>query len=114
MKYLNKEIDIFSSPAFLETFINNFPIIIDSMKNVLEEENSRRMKIQPYLPTDVSSIFRNMVRLRFEFDKASRKTAPVRVSPDAGFVSPLADFFPNHPTHTMENAYNADKKTDIF
>ena len=69
MKYLNKEIDIFSSPASLETFINNFPIIIDSMKNVLEEGNSRRMKIQPYLPTDVSSIFRNMFILRFEFSK---------------------------------------------
>ena len=53
-----------------------------------------------------------MIKLRFEFDKQSRKVAPPRVSPGPGFAEPLADFFPSYPIHTMENVYKADTKPD--
>ena len=113
MDYLNNKIDIFSSPSTLEKFINNFPIIIDCMKKVLETENSRRMENRPHLPSDVASIFKNMIKLRFDFDKLSLKTAAARTSPNSDFNAPVADFFPSYPIHTMENLYKADKTPDL-
>ena len=102
----------FLNPSDIWKFINKIPIIIESVKNILEEENSTRTKNNVFLPTDVSVIFKNMVKLRFEFDKLSRQVAVPRVSPESKFVPPKADFFPSYPIHTMENEYKADKKPD--
>ena len=107
MKYLNSQINIFSSADILEVFINNFPIITECMKNILEAEN---LKQNCFLPPDVSAILKNMVKLRFQFDKQSRKVAAPRTKPKLDFVEPIADFFPNYPIHTMENIYKADSK----
>ena len=112
MDYLNKKVDIFSSPRSLELFIHGFPILIDCMKKILMDENSSRMENLPYLPNDVSTILKNMIKLRFEFDKKSHKTAVARTSPHSDFVPPVADYFPSYPIHTMENIYKADKKPD--
>ena len=110
MDYLNNKLNIFSSVDILERFINNFPVILNCIKNILETEG---MKTDcRFLPPDVSTIIKNMIKLRFEFDKQSRKVAPPRVSPGPGFVEPLADFFPSYPIHTMENVYKADTKPD--
>ena len=112
MAYLNNKFDIFSTPTLLENFINKFPVIIDCMKKILETENSKRMENNPFLPADVSSIFKNMIKLRFQFDRQSRKMAATRNKPSSDFLSPVADFFPSYPIHTMENIYKADKKPD--
>ena len=111
MDYLNNKIDIFSSADILEKFINNFPVILDCIRNILETER-RTNKNQSFLPPDVSAIIKNMIYLRFEFDKQSRRVAQPRSSPNPGFVEPLADFFPCYNIHTMENIYKADKKSD--
>ena len=108
MEYLNNKSDIFASPSNIEKFINKFPIIIECIKKVLDAENS----MLPFLPTDVSAIFKNMIKLRFQFDKMSRQVAAPRVTPKDGFVPPKADFFPSYPIHTMENEYKADNKPD--
>ena len=113
LDYLNKKADIFSKPSDIQNLMNKAPIIIDSMRNILLEENSKRNKNIAFLPTDVSVIFKNMITLRFEFDKMSRQTAVPRVSPKQDFVPPKADFFPSYPIHTMENEYKADKKPDL-
>ena len=112
MEYLNKKVDIFSSPTSLGVFVNSFPVLIECMKKVLLEENSSRMENIAYLPNDVSAILKNMIKLRFEFDKKSLKTAVARTSPHSEFVPPVADFPPSYPIHTMENIYKADKKPD--
>ena len=112
LEYLNNEEDIFSNPSDIWKFINKIPIVIESVKNIMEEENSTRTKNNVFLPTDVSVIFKNMVKLRFEFDKLSRQVAVPRVPPESKFVPPKADFFPSYPIHTMENEYKADKKPD--
>ena len=82
------------------------------MKKVLLEESSSRMENNAFLPNDVSEILRNMIKLRFEFDKKSKKVAVARTSPHSDFVPPVADFFPSYPIHTMENLYKADQKPD--
>jgi hypothetical protein len=109
MKYLNNKMDIFSSAEILEEFVDNFPIITECIKNILEAENSQQNR---FLPLDVSSILKNMIKLRFEFDKQSKKLVAQRTKPKAGFAEPVADFFPNYPIHTMENLYKADSKPD--
>jgi hypothetical protein len=109
MKYLKSEINIFSSADILEVFINNLPIITECMKNILEAEN---FKQNCFLPPDVSAILKSMVKLRFQFDKQSRKVAAPRTKPQPDFVEPIADFFPSYPIHTMENIYKADSKPD--
>ena len=81
MDYLNKKVDIFSSPTSLEVFLNSFPILMECMKKVLLEENSSRMENIAYLPNDVSAILKNMIKLRFGFDMKSLKTAVARTSP---------------------------------
>ena len=78
----------------------------------MRKENANRVKKCPYLPTDVSLIVKNMIKLRFKFDKLSRKVAAPRVSPEGSFVPPKADCFPSYPIHTKENQYKADKKDD--
>ena len=112
LEYLNNEEDIFSNPSDIWKFINKIPIVIESVKNIMEEENLTRTKHNVFLPTDVSVIFKNMVKLRFEFDKLSRQVAVPRVSPESKFVPPKADFSLSYPIHTMENEYKADKKPD--
>ena len=107
LNYLNNKMNIFSSAEVLERFINDFPIITECIKDILEAENSKE---RHFLPTDVSSIFKNMIKLRFEFDKLSKKVASPRVKPGPGFVEPLADYFPNYSIHTKENIYKADTK----
>ena len=112
MEYLNNKTDILSSPASIEIFINKFPVIIDCIKYILERENSCKMKNYPFLPTDVSVIVKNMIKLRFQFDRLSRKVAAPRVVPKSNFAPPKADCFSSYPIHTMENVYKADKKPD--
>ena len=74
MDYLNNKLNIFSSVDILEKFINNFPVILHCIKNIIETEG---MKTDcRFLPPDVSTIIKNMIKLRFEFDKQSRKVAP--------------------------------------
>ena len=109
LSYLNNKTNIFSACNILEEFINNFPVVIECIKNILEVEHSKQ---KHFLPSDVSSIFKNMITLRFEFDKRSRRVAAPRTKPKPGFVEPIADFFPNYPIHTMENIYKADSKPD--
>ena len=70
------------------------------------------MKNHPFLPTDVSVIIKNMIKLRFQFDRLSRKFAAPRVVPKADFSPPKADYFSSYQIHTMENLYKADKKPD--
>ena len=48
MDYLNKKVDIFSSPTSLEVFLNSFPVLMECMKKVLLEENSSRMMFQQF------------------------------------------------------------------
>ena len=110
LNYLNNKINIFSSAEILEPFINNFPIITECIKDILESENS---KDRHFLPPDVSSILKNMIKLRFEFDKLSKKVAAPRTKPKPGFVEPIADYFPNYAIHTMENTYKADRKQGL-
>ena len=112
LEYLNNKIDILSSPASIEIFINKFPVIIDCMKYILDRENSSKMKNHPFLPTDVSVIIKNMIKLRFQFERLSRKFAAPRVVPKPDFSPPKADCFSSYPIHTMENLYKADKKPD--
>ena len=112
MEYLNNKHDIFASPSSIALFINKFPIITECLKNILERENANRIKKCPYLPTDVSLIVKNMIKLRFSFDKLSRKVAAPRVTPEEDFVPPKADCFPSYPIHTKENKYKADRKSD--
>lgn len=112
MEYLNNKTDIFATPNTLEIFINSFPILVDCMKSVLKVENARRMENNPYLPCDVSALLKNMIKLRFEFDRKSRKVAVPRTTPTSDFEPPKVDFFPSYPIHTMENIYAADKKAD--
>ena len=112
MDYLNNKINIFSSADILETFVNNFPVITECIKNILEVEKLKPHSNTPFLPSDVSLIIKNMIKLRFEFDKQSRSVAPPRNSPSAGFLEPLADFFPSYPIHTIENVYKADSRPD--
>ena len=112
MDYLNNKMDLFDSPSTLEIFINKFPVIIDCIKNILEAENTKKLQNLSCLPTDVSAILRNMIRLRFNFDKLSQKVAVPRISPKSDFVPPLADVFPSYPIHTKENIYKADKKPE--
>ena len=100
----------FPSPTNIEKMINNFPVIIECIKNVLASENTKAVKNSPFLPTDVSTVFRNMVKLRFKFDKMSRQVAAPRVTPAHGFEPPKADYFPGYPIHTMENHYAAEEK----
>ena len=109
MNYLNNKMDIFSSAEILEEFIDNFPIITECIKNILEADNSQ---LNHFLPLDVSCILKNMIKLRFKFDKQSRQVAAQRTKPNIGFAEPVADFFPNYPIHTMENLYKADSKLD--
>ena len=82
MKYLNNKMDIFSSAEILEEFVDNFPIITECIKNILEAENSQKNR---FLPLDVSSILKNMIKLRFEFDKQSRKVAAQRTKSENRF-----------------------------
>ena len=112
MDYLNNKTDIFSSPDSIEIFINKFPIIVECFKFILDQENSPKIASYPFLPSDVSVIVKNMIKLRFHFDRKSRKCAAPRVVPKADFVPPKADCFPNYPIHTMENRYKADRKPD--
>ena len=112
MEYLNNKTDIFSSPADIEIFINKFPVIIDCIKFILDRENSSMMKNYPFLPSDVSVILKNMIKLRFQFDRLSRQTAAPRVVPKSTFVPPKADCFSSYPIHTMDNIYKADRKPD--
>ena len=109
LNYLNNKINIFSSCEILEDFINNFPVVMECIKDILEAENSKE---KFFLPSDVSSILKNMIKLRFSFDKMSRNVAAPRTKPQPGFVEPVADFFPNYPIHTMDNLYKADSKPD--
>ena len=110
MDYLNNKTDIFSSPASIEIFINKFPIIIECIKYILDKENSPKIASYPFLPSDVSVIVKNMIKLRFRFDRQSRKCAAPRIAPKSDFAPPKADCFPNYPIHTMENRYKADRK----
>jgi hypothetical protein len=112
LDYLNKKIDIFSLPSSLEIYVNRFPVLMTCIKQIVMEENSSRMENIPHLPNDVATIIKNMIKLRFEFDKKSHKTAVPRTSPHSAFVPPVADYFPSYPVHTMENVYRADKKPD--
>ena len=112
LDYLNNKSDIFSSPTQIEKMINSFPVIIECIRNVLAAENSKALKNSPFLPTDVSTVLRNMVKLRFKFDKMSRQVAAPRVTPAPGFEPPKADFFPNYPIHTMENNYAAEENPE--
>ena len=112
LEYLNNKTDILASPASIELFINKFPIIIECIKHILDKENSCKTKIYPFLPTDVSVILKNMIKLRFQFDRLSRKVAAPRVVPKPTFAPPKADCFSSYPIHTMENVYKADKKSD--
>ena len=107
MSYLNNKIDIFSTPSSLEVFINQFPVLIDCIKEILETESSAA-----FLPHDVSFILKNMIKLRFDFDKKSRKVAVARRPPNEEFEAPIADFFPAYPIHTMENVYKADARPE--
>ena len=112
MGYLNNKEDIFASPYTIALFINKFPVIIECLRSILRKGNANRVKKCPFLPTDVSLIVKNMIKLRFSFDKLSRKVAAPRVSPQGSFVPPKADCFPSYPIHTKENQYTADKKDD--
>ena len=111
--YLNNKDDIFSSPISLELFMNSFPVLLVCMKQILVSENAKRVENIPFLPSDVSAVIKNMIKLRFEFDQKSRKTAVPRTTPHPEFVPPVADFFPSYPIHTMENIYKADKIPDV-
>ena len=82
MEYLNNKSDIFASLSNIEKFINKFPIIIDCIKKVLDAE----ILMLPFLPTDVSAIFKNMIKLRFQLDKMSCQVAAPRVTPKDRFV----------------------------
>ena len=117
MSYLNNKFDIFSTPSSLEVFTNRFPVLVDCMKEILQTEvlhaeTSVTLKRNIFLPHDVSDILKNLIKLRFDFDKLSRKVAVPRTSPNSEFEPPLADFFPAYPIHTMENIYKADSKVD--
>ena len=117
MSYLNNEYDIFSTPSSLEVFMNCFPVVVDCMKEILQAEvlhaeTTLTLKRTIFLPHDVSDILKNLIKLRFNFDKLSRKVAIPRTSPNSEFEPPLADFFPAYPVHTMENVYKADSKVD--
>ena len=112
LDYLDNKTDILSSPASIEKFINKFPIILECIKPILDKENASRDKKNRFLPTDVSVILRNMVKLRIKFDKLSHKVAAPRKPPPSNFVPPKADCFSSYPIHTMENHYKADKKSD--
>ena len=108
----NSKIDLFGSPSTLEIFVNKFPIIIECIKNILDAENRKKLQNLSCLPTDVSAIIKNMIQLRFSFDKLSHEVAVPRISPKSDFVPPLADVFPSYPIRTKENIYKADKKPD--
>ena len=112
MGYLNKKNDICSTPSSLEVFMNSFPVLIECMKGILKTESSITTKCSAFLPHDVSVILKNMVKLRYDFDKKSRKVAVARKPPNEEFKAPLADFFPAYSIHTMENAYKADTKAE--
>ena len=117
MNYLNNKDDIFSSPTSLEVFMNSFPVLMDCMKEILQTEilyaeGTIPQKRTIFLPHDVSDILKNLIKLRFSFDKLSRKLAVPRTTPSSDFKPPLADFFPAYPVHTMENIYKADSRID--
>ena len=112
MDYLNNQTDIFASPNSIQIFVNNFPILINCIQKILKTENSKTFVNSPYLPSDVAEIFKNLIKLRFEFDRKSRTVAAPRVKPKSDFVPPKADFFPSYPIHSMENNYKADKKPE--
>ena len=65
-----------------------------------------------FMPSDVSLLFKEMIRLEHDFDRLSQKVAAPRQPPHERFVPPRADVFPDYPIHTMDNKYKADQVKD--
>ena len=49
---------------------------------------------------------------RYRFDKLSKSVAAKKKLPMDSFKSPVADFFPYYPIHTLDSTYKADLKKD--
>ena len=96
MKYLSQKLDIFSSFEHLEDIVNNFPVLSECIQQILECEQEKH---KHFLPDDVASILKSLIKFRFEFDKLSKKVAAPRQRPDENFMEPVADFFPSYPIH---------------
>ena len=110
LNYLKNKVNIFEDAKLVEELLNNFPIIISIIKDILDEEKKQNQNI--FLPQDVLDILKEMVRLRVNFDKLSRSVAVPRKSPPKDFKPPVADVFPDYDIHTMDNKYKADIKPD--
>ena len=111
-EYLKMETNIFNDAKMVYDFLNNFPVIIDAIKDIIEEENTNNKSQSEFLPPDVSEILKEIIRLRHSFDKLSRSSAAPRKTPHTDFIPPFADVFPDYDIHTMDNDYKADLKKD--
>ena len=110
--YLKKANHLFDDSEQVEQFLNNFPIVMQIIQDILDEENKNSVYMKPFLPDDVADIFKEMIRLRNKFDKLSRSLAADRKVPHQDFKPPAADVFPGYDIHTMDNLYKADIKSD--
>ena len=103
---------MFEIPEISEEFLNNFPIVLKMIQNILKQEHGEDRFEDEYLPDDVAEIFKEMIKLRIRFDKLSKSLASKRKAPGEHFKPPVADVFPDYPIHTLDNVYKADNKKD--
>ena len=61
--------------------MNSFHVILSIIQDILEEENVDSVLKNPYLPEDVSNIFKEIIKLHCKFDRLSKSVAVARNAP---------------------------------
>ena len=110
--YLKHKKKIFENPQLVEDFLNNFPVVLRIIQDILKHERGESGPETEFLPEDVCEILKEMIKIRIRFDKLSKSLAAQRNPPSEHFKPPIADVYPDYPIHTLDNKYKADVKKD--